>query len=514
VYSSTASGASPARRSTRNISYFVFFAIFAAVVFGSHLWGMTLPYFWDEAGQFIPAALDLLHGSWIPRSVAPNVHPPAVMAYLAAWWKLAGFHPAVTRAAMLLVASATVLSAFLLAIELLREARGASAFLAAALVCVSPVFFTQSLLAQLDAPAMLFATLALLLFLQDRIRAAAVACVALVLVKETGAVVPMVFFLWLARERRWRDAAWFLAAPAALSVWILALHMATGHWLGNSAFLHYNVFYPLHPARFGAALLRRIYYLFFANFHWMGTQAILLAWRTSGIFRSRAWRIAIWTSAAQVFAVTVCGGAVLERYLLPVIPVLYIAMTAGLTLLRRTPRLICSALLLLGVAAGNFINPPYPFPYENNLAAADFLRLHQDTAHYLSRRFPDSVVATAWPMTAELVHPELGFIDRPMAVETLRSFAPADIQSVDWSVVDVAVVYSRRWDPNLNLMHWPLVERFWSRFAGYVPGATMTQSWSSVPFPSYAHFERRGQWVDVYAKPGADRPGRVLAESK
>ena len=80
------------------------------------------------------------------------------------------------------------------------------------MLLLSPLFFAQSMLAQLDAPAMLFTALALLLFLQNHLRASAAVCVALVLVKETGAVVPAVFALWLARERRWRDAAWFLAA--------------------------------------------------------------------------------------------------------------------------------------------------------------------------------------------------------------------------------------------------------------------------------------------------------------
>jgi hypothetical protein len=46
----------------------------------------------DEAGQFIPSALDILHGgAFIPHSATPNIHPPAVVAYLAAVWSLAGY---------------------------------------------------------------------------------------------------------------------------------------------------------------------------------------------------------------------------------------------------------------------------------------------------------------------------------------------------------------------------------------------------------------------------------------
>lgn len=499
------------RRSIRNGSYFVFFAIFALVLFLSHLFALRLPYFWDEAGQFIPAALDLMHGAWIPHSAPPSIHPPAVMAYLAVVWKVAGFHPAVTRSAMLLVAAGAVLAAFLLAIELLREVRGVPAFLVAALVCACPLFFAQSVLAQLDAPAMLFTTLALLLFLHDRIRLAAATCVVLVLVKETGAVIPLVFLLWLAHERRWREAALFLAPLAALSTWIVLLRHSTGHWMGNPAFLQYNLFYPLHPARFALAVFRRIYYLFFANFHWMGTQAILFAWRTSRLFRSRTWRIALWVAAAHIFTVTLLGGAVLERYLLPAIPILYTAMVAGLMLLRRVPRLVCSAVLLVGVAAGNFVNPPYPFPYENNLAFGDFVGLHAETAEYLARRFPEARITTAWPMTAELSHPELGFLNRPFRVEQLADFSAATMQSLDWSRIDVLVVYSRRWDPAFNFMHWAPMERFWRHFSGYVPGVNSTQISFMAPYPIHAHFERRGQWVDVYANPAVARlPGLLV----
>src|SRR3979409_1094067 len=93
------------RRSIRPGVYVVFFLFFATIVFLSHLPLASLPYFWDEAGQFIPAALDIFHhGLWIPHSTVPNVHPPAVMGYLAAAWRVAGFHPATTRFAMLLLA--------------------------------------------------------------------------------------------------------------------------------------------------------------------------------------------------------------------------------------------------------------------------------------------------------------------------------------------------------------------------------------------------------------------------
>src|SRR5512142_1492742 len=90
------------RRRTRPAAYLVFFLLFSLVLFAGHAPFLRLPYFWDEGGQFVPAALDLLHGGrLVPQSVEPDMPPPGVMAYLALAWRLAGFDPLVTRSAML-----------------------------------------------------------------------------------------------------------------------------------------------------------------------------------------------------------------------------------------------------------------------------------------------------------------------------------------------------------------------------------------------------------------------------
>src|SRR5262249_49005419 len=161
----------PARRHTRINTYLFFLALFALIAFLIHAPLLRLPYYWDELGQFVPAALDLFHdGAWIPYSTVPNVHPPGVMAYLAAFWSVGGCSRLNARLAMLLAASGAILVVFLLAIEFCRNARGAPAFMAVILLLVSPVFFAQAMLAQLDMPAMLFTSLALVLFLQDKTR--------------------------------------------------------------------------------------------------------------------------------------------------------------------------------------------------------------------------------------------------------------------------------------------------------------------------------------------------------
>src|SRR5262249_23097336 len=272
-------------------------------------------YFWDEMGQFVPAALDIFHdGAWVPHSTVPNVHPPGVMAYLAGVWQIFGYSIESTRAAMLLLASLTLFFAFLLAIELCRGLPGAPAFAGVVLFFADPLFYTQSMMAQLDMPAALFTVFALLLFLQDRHVSAALACTALVLAKETGILLPLIFLAVLARDReRRRFAALYLAPFAVLAAWLLLLFRATGHLFGDAEFAHYNIAYALHPVRIALCLLRRIYYVFIDQFRWVGSCAILLAWKRRRMYSGRAWRITSLFVAAHLVLVSVLGGAELER---------------------------------------------------------------------------------------------------------------------------------------------------------------------------------------------------------
>src|SRR5881397_2342958 len=89
------------------------FALLFVGLFALHLPLLRLPYFWDEAGYYVPAARDLLlTGTLIPQSTLSNAHPPLVMAYLALWWKIFGFRIAVARAGMLLVSALALTGVF------------------------------------------------------------------------------------------------------------------------------------------------------------------------------------------------------------------------------------------------------------------------------------------------------------------------------------------------------------------------------------------------------------------
>src|SRR5947208_10036796 len=128
----------------------VFVVIFVGI-FLTHLPLLRLPYFWDEAGYYVPAARDLLlTGTLIPHSVPSNAHPPLVMAWLALAWKIFGYSPLATRTAMLLIAAFGLLAVF----ELAREVANRQVAIASTLcVALYPVYFAQSSLAHIDLAA-------------------------------------------------------------------------------------------------------------------------------------------------------------------------------------------------------------------------------------------------------------------------------------------------------------------------------------------------------------------------
>ena len=479
-----------------------FFVVFAIPLLIIHLPLLGLPFFWDEHGQFIPTALDLLRsGSWIAHSTIPNVHPPGVEAYLVLWYKIFGFSIPITRIAMLVLAAFGLLFTFLLAIELSRESEGTPAFLPVMFLLASPLFFTQSMMAQLDMPAMVFTVLALLLFVKEKYAVASIASVALVLAKETGLVVPFVFFVVLAWRRDWRRASYFVVPALALAGWLLALHRATGYWLGNPGFAHYNVEYSLHPVRIAFSFVRRLYYLFAADFRWIGTLVLLVTIRKCRAFRVESWYVAAAVAAGTLALVSILGGAELERYLLPVLPIFYIAVAVALTCVQRRIAIAAAAALTAGLIGSLFWNPPYPFPYENNYAMVDFVRLQQVAAGFAERNFPNRTIATAWPYTAGLINPDYGFVHRKLHVIEASDFHAASIRALPPASFDALITYTRTWAPYGGVVSIPLIRTFLARFYDWAPDITPDEC-AQLGLGEVISWQLHGQSIAIYVRGG------------
>jgi hypothetical protein len=490
--------ASVRRPPVRLRSYGLGFGLIASFLILAHGSLLKLPFYWDEMGQFVPASLDLFRaGAWIPISTVPNVHPPGVMSYLALFWSIFGYSIAATRIAMLLVAAFGGLVTFLLGIELSRGSMGTPAFAALALLCISPLFFAQSMLAQLDMPAMCLSMLALLLFLQDRIRASAVACTILVLVKETGAVVPALFGCWVLLEShgRKKQALWFLLPLPGLAIWLIALHHATGNWFGSAAFAAYNLREPLRPIRFALAFARRIYYVFIGTGHFIGTLALLWALRRMPLLRDRPWRIAGSFVLAHLVVVSALGGAVLERYVLPTLPVVYVAFAVSLQALMPRTRYLTLAALIACLSAANFVNPPYPFPFENNLAFVSFVGLEESAANSVEEH-RGGIAATSFPMADALRNPDFGFVKQPRKVIEVPDFSVSAIGKLKDQMPDMIVVYSRTWDP-LHFLDRPAIKSFLARQYGYVPEMGADQIAEALSMRVTRRWSRRGLSMEL-----------------
>ena len=170
------------------------FAYVFVVIFLLHVPLLQLPYFWDEAGYYVPAARDLLlNGSLIPHTTISNAHPPLVLAWIALWWKCVGFAPLVTRSAMLLVAAFALLGVFRLAE---RVANTEVAIASTVCTALYPVFFAQSSLAQVDLAAAGLTMWGLYAYVEERPIATAAWFSLSVLAKETAILAPLALAAW------------------------------------------------------------------------------------------------------------------------------------------------------------------------------------------------------------------------------------------------------------------------------------------------------------------------------
>src|ERR1700678_440534 len=124
------------------VGQLLLFALLFAGLMLLHAPLLRLPYFWDEAGYYVPAARDLfLTGALIPHSTPSNAHPPLVMAWLALAWHVFGYSTLVTRTAMLRRRAFSLLGLF----QLARSAANLLiAWATIALVAFYPLSLTQS----------------------------------------------------------------------------------------------------------------------------------------------------------------------------------------------------------------------------------------------------------------------------------------------------------------------------------------------------------------------------------
>jgi len=466
------------------------YPLFFVGIFLSHWTLLRLPYFWDEGGYYIPAALDFLRtGTLIPHSTITNAHPPLPSILLAAWWHLSGFVISGTRTFICIVSSAALLAVFRLA----RRLSGDLAALTVTLLTAAyPIWFAQSTLAHADIFAAAFTLWALSFYLAPQLRSSStqpenaftqrslenILAVALlfslaVLSKETAIVTPAalagyeIFLVFRDRATTpsLRPRLTLIAALSApllpLLAWYAFHYHRTGFVFGNPEFLRYNATANLHAHRFALCLWHRLLHLTMHMNMFVPVLCTCAAVLTPALQTrsasplSRRLLAAIATILiANLLAFSILGGALLTRYLLPLYPLVLLVCVLEW---RRHLRLwwAVAGFTLAAFLAAIWLNPPYAFAPEDNLTYRDLIVLHQQAIVVIAKRFPQATVVTAWPGTAELEHPELGYTRLPIKTVGVPDFSLEQMRKspVDAAIYDTAFLFSTKWEPPLGQLN-------------------------------------------------------------
>jgi hypothetical protein len=521
------------------------FAVFFVVLMLLHAPLLRLPYFWDEAGYYVPAARDLfLRGTLIPQSTPSNAHPPLVMAWLALAWRVFGYSPLVARTAMLALSAFSLLGLF----RLSRVAANLPvAWTTTALVAIYPVYFTESSMAQVDLAAAGFTFWALAAYIEDRPWMEVLWFSLAALAKETAILAPLAVFGFELGSylvgRQWSDTSQlklktflppagrrrhmlYLALPVVpLAGWYAYHYLKTGFLLGNPEFYRYNVIESFNPLRIPLALGMRLWQAFgYFGLYLLTLAGLLAMLRPAQVEKQREktvkkvenfvarGRIPFWMQAAFLSVLvaylafmSAIGGAVLARYMLPVVPLVIVILVSTLWRRVRYWKLIALA-VGIAFAAGLFINPPYGFSLEDNLACRDYVVMHADASRFLQMRYPGERVLTAWPATDELRRPWLGYVSAnaspPFRIVRIEDFSFAQIEAAAKARgrFDIALVFSTKYQPAHPLLeHWRAWQSVKEKFFGYHRDLLPDDIAQRLDGTVVYHDERNGQWIAVIA---------------
>jgi 4-amino-4-deoxy-L-arabinose transferase-like glycosyltransferase len=498
------------------------YPLFFVAIYLSHYRVLRLPYFWDEAGYYIPAAWDFFRlGVLIPQTTVTNAHPPLPSILLAAWWHLSGYVVSGTRTLVCMVAAAALLGVFKLAKNLTNTAVAAVAVI---LTAIYPIWFAQSTLAHADIFAAAFTLWGLSFYLDGTEPAsnrnaflAALMFSLAALSKETAIVTPAALALWetillirnrdeaIARSshRNWLFA--LLAPILPLTGWYAYHYHHTGFVFGNPEFLRYNATANLDAYRIALSLWHRLLHL---TTHMNMFVPVVCAIAVFFIPVSPAAPPAIPKPQLKAIAVvllanwiafSILGGALLTRYLLPMYPLILLLCAA--TWYRHLRQWwVLGALTAAAFLAGIWINPPYAFAPEDNLTYRDMIVVHQRAVRFIDQVYPQATVLTAWPATSELNRPELGYTNHPIKTVAIQNFAIDQIQkaAADPGSYDVALVFSTKWQPppnriNLGQRNESADTKYFDFHRDLSPSEVATMLHGDVVWQAH----RKGEWAAV-----------------
>ncbi|MDE1162109.1 MAG: glycosyltransferase family 39 protein [Acidobacteriaceae bacterium] len=434
------------------------FVLLWATVAITHLTLLHLPYYWDEGGYYIPAALDFYH-RWTLIPEFTNAHPPLPNVVLGLLWHVTGYHILATRLCAAAFAAAGLTAVFRITERLLSAP---AAIALTALTAAYPIWFAQSTLAHADIFAAAFTLWAFAFYFQTldrqplpKLLAIAALFSLAALSKETAIVEPaalaaLELYLLAFGKRGCPRRFGALSFPVIpLIGWYLYHHHKTGFTFGNPEYLRYNATANFTVAHVSEALRYRFVHLTWQRNLWLplvlAAACLLLERRTrpaNALTQPALVTVSV-LYVANWIAFSVLGGALLTRYLLPVYPLILLVC---IDIWRRRTNLwpLLAAFSFLAFFIAIWVNPAVSFAPEDNLTYRDMIVVHQDAAHFVEQHFPNATVLTAWPMAADLFRPELGYVQHRMKVTSVDNFSLPEIQKAAQKPgsFDTAIVFT------------------------------------------------------------------------
>jgi len=415
--------------------------------------GLDLPFFWDEADVYVPGSVWVSqHGLNVTPGVFPDDysrgHPPLLYLIAGAAFAAFGASPSVGHLLILPTAVAALVCTYLLGAQLFGRFAGASAAL---LLGVTPLFMSMGNMLLPEMPLTALAVASFLAVTRGRVGLAALLGVCAVLMKETGIFAAagvgatVLFDAWRRGTLRSRSSAFRIAWCTVPLFALLAFFIWQRATAGYFVYPHHANLFTDRPVE-ASNLITVFPSLFFWHGRWIvlswGLVAVLLARRLEtsppdGEGADEAPWAPTRTAVLIGFAVLAGANALffakmfwLERYALPVHPVLLVAATGavfvplGLGAHRR--RLAAwlpwlPILLAALVGASRMRAPTEPDAEEHTFAYADVIRTHRAALESIEAG-PSAAphVLTTWPMTVELRYAYLGYVRRDTSALNVR----------------------------------------------------------------------------------------------
>jgi hypothetical protein len=348
------------------------------------------------------------------------------------------------------------------------------------------------------------------------------------LAKETAVIAPMALFGWELlcplvhnikldgepvcwQKRDGLRTASLLLCVVPLTVWLLYHHHETGYFLGNPEYLRYNLGATLTPLRIALAMLIRLWHLLgYLNLFVLTLLTLYAMSQPSLLERDGGERqriaipvqcVFIVVIAAYVVALSLLGGAVLARYMLPVLPLVILLCVSTL---RRRLRYwawcvaaVCAAFLL-----ALLMPPPYRIAPEDTLLYRDYIIIHKQAEAEIARRYPHARTLTAWPASDELTRPFLDYVKQPVQVVRIENFSESEMERAARATgeFDIVFLFTTKWQPPHPLWQTlPFGEAIQERFFDYHEDILPDRAASMLGGRVVRYENRNNEWAAIIA---------------